>query len=142
MDLAHLTGQRPADLLKLNRGDIRDGLLFFTQNKTGNKLRIEITGELETLIARILSREHQTTGGDGLIQDGNGQRLSYGALRSRFDKARIAAGVSFQFRDIRAKTATDTDNLALAQKLLGHKTRTMTEHYTRNRKGDKVSPLK
>jgi integrase len=62
MDLAHLTGQRPADLLKLNRGDIRDGLLFFTQNKTGNKLRIEITGELNTLIKRILSREHKTMG--------------------------------------------------------------------------------
>jgi len=50
--------------------------------------------------------------------------------------------VSFQFRDIRAKTARDTENLARAQTLLGHKTRAMTEHYTRNRKGDKVSPLK
>jgi integrase len=46
------------------------------------------------------------------------------------------------FRDIRAKAATDIDGLTRAQKLLGHKTRTMTEHYTRNRKGDKVSPLK
>ena len=48
---------------------------------------------------------------DALLQDGNGQRLSYGALRSRFDKAQEAAGVHFQFRDIRAKTATDTENL-------------------------------
>ena len=142
MDLAHLTGQRPADLLKLNRGDIRDGLLWFTQNKTGNKLRIEIVGELQKLIERILSREHRVMGGDALLQDGNGQRLTYGALRSRFDKAREEAGISFQFRDIRAKTATDTGSLAHAQMLLGHKTRAMTEHYTRNRKGDKVSPLK
>ncbi len=63
-------------------------------------------------------------------------------MRPRFDAARKAAKVSFQFRDIRAKSATDLENLAHAQKLLGHKTRAMTEHYTRNRKGEKVSPLK
>lgn len=142
MDLAHLTGQRPADLLKLNRTDIRDEMLWFTQNKTGKKLRVEIVGELQTLIERVLCRDHHIMGGDALLQDGNGQRLTNGALRARFGKARTAAGVSFQFRDIRAKTATDTENLAHAQKLLGHKTRTMTEHYTRNRKGEKVSPLK
>lgn len=142
MDLAYLTGQRPADLLKLNRSDIRDGMLWFTQNKTGKKLRIEIVGELKLLIDRILSREHSKKGGDALLQDGNGQRLTTGALRSRFDKAREIAGVDFQFRDIRAKAATDTEDLTRAQRLLGHKTRTMTEHYTRNRKGDKVSPLK
>lgn len=64
--------------------------------------------------------------------------LNYTTFRSQFDKARKAAKVNFQFRDIRAKSATDTENLAHAQKLLGHKTRAMTEHYTRNRKGEKV----
>lgn len=34
----------------------------------------------------------------------------------------------------------DTKDLARAQRLLGHKTRSMMEHYTRNRKGEKVSP--
>lgn len=142
MDLALLTGQRPADLLKMNRGDIRDGELCLAQNKTGKPLRITITGELKDLIERILSRQHRIMGGDALLQDGNGQRLTPSALRTRFDKARKAAGIDFQFRDIRAKTATDTENLAHAQKLLGHKSRAMTEHYTRNRKGEKVSPLK
>lgn len=142
MDLAYLTGQRPADLLKLNRGDIRDGTLWFTQNKTGKKLRINIVGELEILMQRILGRQHSVMGGDGMLQDGNGQRLTYGALRTRFDRARKAANVDFQFRDIRAKTATDTDDLARSQQLLGHKTRAMTEHYTRNRRGEKVEPLK
>ena len=77
-----------------------------------------------------------------MLQDGDGQRLTYCALRTRFDRARKDANVDFQFRDIRAKTATDTQDLGRAQKLLGHKTRTMTEHYTRNRKGDKVKPLR
>lgn len=142
MDLAYLTGQRPADLLKFNRTDIREGELCLSQNKTGKPLRITITGELESLVERIVNRQHRIMGGDALLQDGNGQRLTIGTLRFRFDKARTLAGVSFQFRDIRAKTATDTENLAHAQKLLGHKSRTMTEHYTRNRKGEKVSPLK
>ncbi|HJV51413.1 MAG TPA: hypothetical protein VJ652_08140 [Noviherbaspirillum sp.] len=56
-------------------------------------------------------------------------------------KARDAAGVSFQFRDLRAKAATDTDDLAHAQRLLGHKNRSTTEIYTRERKGDLVRPL-
>lgn len=142
MDLAYLTGQRPADLLKLNRSDIQEGALLITQNKTGKKLRINIVGELGELIERIIGRPDNTTGCDAMLQDGNGQRLSYGALRTRFDKARKAAEVDFQFRDIRAKTATDTDDLARSQQLLGHKTRAMTEHYTRHRKGEKVEPLK
>jgi hypothetical protein len=37
-----------------------------------------------------------------LIQDEHGEPLTYVALRSRFDAARIAAKTSFEFRDIRA----------------------------------------
>jgi integrase len=142
MDLAYLTGQRPADLLKFNESDIRNGELCMVQNKTTKALRIAITGELQELLERILNRSNRAKECRALLQDGNGQRLSACSLRSRFDKARKAAGISFQFRDIRAKTATDFQNLANAQKLLGHKSRTMTEHYTRNRKGEQVSPLK
>ena len=72
----------------------------------------------------------------------HGQPLSQLALRSRFDKARQLAGVEFQFRDIRAKAATDTGDLAHSQKLLAHKNREMTEHYVRARKGDRVKPLR
>lgn len=141
MDLALLTAQRPADVLKMNRADIRDGALWVTQNKTGKKLRIAIVGELAAVIDRILSRPHKTNG-PALIQNEAGSRISYAALRSRFDKARAAAGVDFQFRDLRAKAATDVADLAHAQKLLGHKTRNMTEHYTKARAGEKVEPLR
>lgn len=77
-----------------------------------------------------------------LIQDENGQPLTYFALRSRFGKARELAGVSFQFRDLRAKAATDTGDLAHSQKLLAHKNREMTEHYVRTRIGERVRPLR
>lgn len=67
--------------------------------------------------------------------------MTYDALFNRFEKARKAAGIHFQLRDLRAKAATDLEDLALAQKLLGHSSRSMTEHYVKRRAGEKVSPL-
>ena len=141
MDLALLTGQRPADVLKLKRTDIRDGALWIVQNKTGARLGIEITGELAATIARINARPRKAISAY-VIQDENGQPLTQCALRSRFDKARTLAKVDFQFRDIRAKAATDTGDLAHSQTLLGHKNRDMTEHYVRARIGERVKPLR
>lgn len=136
-----LTGQRPADVLKIKRTDIRDGALWIVQNKTGARLGIEITGELAAVIERINQRPRKAIS-TFLIQDENGQPLSQGALRSRFDKARTLAKVDFQFRDIRAKAATDTGDLAHSQKLLAHKNREMTEHYVKSRIGERVKPLR
>lgn len=141
MDMALLTGQRPADVLKIKREDIRDGALFIAQNKTGAKRAIEIGGELALLLDRIAARRRERLSAF-LIQDDNGRPLTMLALRGRFDKARTAAGVEFQFRDIRAKTASDTGDLAHSQKLLGHKSRDMTEHYVRERLGQRVKPLR
>lgn len=141
MDVALLTGQRPADVLKLKRADIQDGALHITQNKTGTRLAIEVTGELATVLERITKRPRVSYSAY-LIQDDNGQPISQTTLRSRFDKARELAGVEFQFRDIRAKAATDTGDLAHSQKLLAHKNREMTEHYVKRRLGERVSPLR
>ena len=141
MDLALLTGQRPADVLKLKRTDIRDGALWIVQNKTGARLGIEITGELAATIVKINERPRKAISAY-LIHDENGQPLTQCTLRSRFDKARTLAKVDFQFRDIRAKAATDTGDLAHSQILLGHKNRDMTEHYVRSRTGERVRPLR
>ena len=113
MDLALLTGQRPADVLKLKRTDIRDGALRIVQNKTGQRLGVEVTGQLAAVIARITERPRRAISA-WLIQDENGQPLTQFALRARFDKARTLAKIDFQFRDIRAKAATDTGDLAHA----------------------------
>lgn len=141
MDVAYLTAQRPADVLKMKRADIREGYLSVTQNKTGQKMRVEIVGELRQVIDRILNRPRQAIG-LYLIQNDKGQPLSTASLRGGFERARIAAGVSFQFRDLRAKAATDLEDLHHAQKLLGHSNREMTEHYTRKRKGETVQSVK
>lgn len=141
MDAALLTGQRPADVSKIMRADIRDGALRITQNKTRATRAIEIVGELEAVIERINARKRERCSAF-LIQDDDGRPLTMLALRGRFAKARKAAGVSFQFFDIRAKTASDTGDLGHAQRLFGHKNRDMTEHYVRERIGQRVKPLR
>ena len=102
MDLAMLTGQWPADVLKLKRTDIRDGALWIVQNKTGARLGIEVTGELIPVIAKINERPRRPISA-WLTQDENGQPHSSFALRSRFDDARTLPPVDFHFQDIRTK---------------------------------------
>lgn len=141
MQLALLTAQRPADVLKIKRSDVREGALWVRQNKTGHQLAIALSGELGLLVTRLL-QEAQGHHGPYLPADPDGTRLSYFAMRSRFDRARQLAGVDFQFRDLRAKAATDTQDLAHSQRLLAHKNREMTAHYVKRRTGERVAPLR
>jgi len=150
MDLAYLTGQRPADTLKFAESHIRDGELWVEQGKRGKKLRITVSGELAVVIERIRKRKATCRSKcDALVVNEAGDRLLSDALRFRFDRARLAAGIDkdlFQFRDLRAKAGTDKTELSgdirAAQLQLGHASLKMTEHYVRERKGDKVSPTK
>src|SRR5690606_27505122 len=57
MDLAYLTGQRPADVLAMDERDLRDGAIEIAQGKTGAKLRIEVAGDLAAALDRIAARK-------------------------------------------------------------------------------------
>lgn len=156
LDLAYLTGQRPADTLRMSSLHINAGALTVVQGKTDKKLRIEITGELSALIERINGRKktyqiHTLI----LICNELGRPLTELALRSRFEKARSAAAKqniaikeqieAFQFRDLRAKAGTDkaeSHGMRAAQDQLGHESMAMTEHYVRGRLGQKVTPTR
>ncbi|HDR8952683.1 TPA: tyrosine-type recombinase/integrase [Burkholderia vietnamiensis] len=148
MELAYLTGQRPADVLKMDERDVRDGVVAIRQNKTGARLRIEIVGELATLLDQLaLRKAKHNPRSTRLIVDEDGKPLGRAALRFRFDRARDAAGIAkdeFQFRDLRAKAGTDKESasdLRGAQSLLGHGSVAMTEHYVRKR-GRTVTPTR
>ncbi|WP_239690237.1 tyrosine-type recombinase/integrase [Pseudomonas syringae] len=150
MDLAYLTGQRVTDTRLMDERDIRNGELWITQGKTQVKRRIQIIGELETLLARIMARKAtykvRTT---QLIVSADGSAMTHAMLRNRFDDARSAAGIeksAFQLRDLRAKAGTDkaesSGDILKARDQLGHTTVGMTEKYVRERKGKQVTPTR
>lgn len=83
MDLAYLTGQRPADTLRMTEHDIIEGHLIVTQAKTQQPLRIIIAGKLADLVERIRARKatHRIVTG-ALLTNTNGKRLTAPVLRN------------------------------------------------------------
>ncbi|HEY0064157.1 MAG TPA: tyrosine-type recombinase/integrase [Telluria sp.] len=155
MDLAYLTGQRPADTLRMTEHDILDGHLVITQEKTKQPLRIQITGKLADLLERIQARKdgHSIVTAALLVNE-HGRRLTGPALRYQFDRAKAEAAVAapgladslskFRFYDLRAKAADDTSDdrgEQAASDLLGHDSvKTTQRHYLR--RGKIVAPTK
>ncbi len=162
MELAYLTGQRPADVLKLTLADIKDDAISFRQNKTSKRLRIVIEGQLALLIEQLKKRppKNRKVQSLALICNEQGAALSALALRFRFEKAREAAAKkaheqkqfelataikAFQFRDLRAKAGTDKEEsagMAAAKDQLGHADEQMTRRYVQHRKGKLVTPTR
>lgn len=164
MDLSYLTGQRPADVLKMMETDIRDGVLEVKQNKTKKRLRILLNDEngcrteLGKVIDRIRARPRRIRS-LFLIATSAGTPLNQCTLRIRFDAARklaaeevensnsvesyaLAARIrQFQFRDIRPKAASEIGDLTQASKLLGHTEQEITKKVY-IRVGETVKPTK
>jgi integrase len=138
LELAYFTGQRPSDVLKMMRADVRDGALWVAQGKTGAKVRIAVVGPLAAVVERLTG---YPVGSVYLVRDERGQRLTLSALRKRFWIARAKAGADWQIRDLRAKAASDLDTAQKAQALLGHSSASTTDGYIRARVGQVVSPV-
>ena len=148
MDLAYLTGQRPADVRRMNLADIKDGALEVRQGKTGALVRIAVEGELAEVIARIKNEAAgRRVASMMMLADKSGRVIGLNALSRRFAAAVKEAGLSgIQLRDLRAKAATDkaeaSGSMMEAQRQLGHTNVTMTQHYVRQRRGEKVTPTR
>lgn len=160
MDLSYLSGQRPADVLKMSKHDIRNDELHVRQNKTRHVLRIRLhvdgqATELGACVDRLLARPLQSMSGE-LICAERGQPLTMKMLRDRFETAREAAAKeadkarkadlakrvrAFQFRDIRPKAASEMTSLDEASSLLGHTDKQITKRVYR-RAGEVVKPTK
>ncbi|PJY93808.1 tyrosine-type recombinase/integrase [Pseudomonas donghuensis] len=162
MDLAYLTGQRPADVLSMRTTDCVDGYLHVSQGKTAKKLRIELSttglvNQLGLLVERILiQRKDRSVRNPYLINTEDGRNVTASMLRLRFDDARKAAIARaldnqdkvladkikrFQFRDIRPKAASEIGDLGHASRLLGHTDKRITETVYR-RIGEVVKPTR
>lgn len=162
MDLAYLTGQRPADVLSMRAVDCIEGYLQVSQGKTAKKLRIELSSSnqanhLGLLVERLLmQRKERAVRNPYLITTEGGRNVTASMLRLRFDDARKAAIRhaleaqdkllaeqirQFQFRDIRPKAASEIGDLAHASRLLGHSDKRITETVYR-RVGEVVQPTR
>jgi integrase len=160
MDLAYLSGQRPADVLKMSKSDIRNDELHVLQNKTRHALRITLhvggeSTQLGACLDRLLARQVKSMSGE-LICTEQGQPMTMKMLRDRFEAARTAAAKqaekarqddlakrirAFQFRDIRPKAASEMSSLQDASDLLGHTDKQITKRVYR-RAGEVVKPTK
>jgi integrase len=79
-----------------------------------------------------------------VVADDKGRQITKGRMERAWQAARAAAGVEdIQFRDIRAKSATEAERRGQDyQKLLGHTSAAMSERYLRGRRVERVEPLK
>ena len=163
MDLAYLTGQRPADVLSMRASDVIGDHLHVAQGKTSKKLRIQLlnieagSNGLGVLVLRLLEqRKARAVRNPYLIVTEDGRNVTRAMLRLRFDDARkvaaaealknldqeLSAGIkAFQFRDIRPKAASEIADLGSASKLLGHTDKRITQTVYR-RVGEVVAPTK
>jgi len=160
MDLAYLSGQRPADVLVMRKDDIEGGALNVEQNKTHKKLRIllEVEGretEFGALIRSIQAQNERHSSPYMILTD-EGRRVTAAMLRHRWDDAREEAAKAalengdaalaskirqFQFRDIRPKAASEITSIEDASLLLGHTKGDITERVYR-RVGAIAKPTK
>lgn len=150
MDLAYLTGQRPADVIAMSQTDIEGDYLTVKQGKTGKRLRIlmqvdGIKNSLGVLIDAIVARTKQHTS-KRFILNTSGRQVSQEMLRNRWDDAREKARLKaisegalgdaekiaqFQFKDIRPKAASEITDISDASLLLGHSKQEITNRVYR-----------
>jgi integrase len=131
MRLALYTIQRPADVLRIGLGDVKDGLLFIRQNKTGEPLRITISGDLSAVIAECKNdiELHKS-----FVHNRDGNQYQVKSMSGMFYKAAQAAEVfDCGLEDLRAKGATDMyqagADIRAIQALLGHRNEATTWIY-------------
>lgn len=150
MDLALLTGQRQGDIVHLKWSQIKSECpreqwaIEIDQRKTGKKLAIIISNEVEKVLDRAwlmephVSREYvlRTKWGKPYTDDG------FRALWQRSCRSWESAGnPRFHFHDLRAKAISDNQDLDAAYLLAGHLDIKMTRRvYDRARRV--VQPLR
>ncbi len=146
MDLAVLTSLRPADLLGLERSNLTDEGIHIDTRKTGKRLIIQWSEELRRVVKRALSLPPHIR--QPLISNRRGKPYTvsgYNSIWYRWMRKAVAdkdnpLTESFQFRDLRAKSASD-DRLESATARLGHSDPRLTENIYR-RKPTIVRPLR
>lgn len=152
MELTYRTLQRPeSDILGWTPANIRQKaggkVLRVEQHKTGQILEIALDGDLLTLIESavgeipVLRRPIvHTRAGGAYTYDGLGSMLKRAQAKARLKMPSLE---SFGFRDLKGKGATDMwlagEQIERIQALCGHKDKTTTEIYVKQRWRESVA---
>jgi len=146
MLLALVTGQRIGDISNMKFSDIWDDMLHITQEKTGSKLAIPLSLKCEKL--NLTLRDVVSMCRDAVVSKylvhfrhstsmaSRGNRVPANSLTTTFKKARDKCGLVWE----KGTAPTFHEQRSLAerlyreqgidtQKLLGHKSRKMTDKY-------------
>ncbi|ATW33106.1 site-specific integrase [Candidatus Williamhamiltonella defendens] len=145
MNLALLTGQRLGDIQQMQWQDIHDGKWWLQQEKTGMKLAIPLTLNLEAIeetFEGILNQCREQIGGEKYVLIKKGKDTPASArLSEGFKELRKKSGLKWEgtppsFHEIRSLSArlySEAKGKEFAQKLLGHKSANMTDKYRDSR---------
>ena len=127
MDLAVMTGQRQGDILALRWDAIRGMEIHLEQSKTGKRLAIEITPDLESVLDRCwnlpMRSEYILTARHGNRYTGEGFRACWQRTMRKYVRS---GGKRYTFHDLRALAATRCATPEIAMRLLGHSNISMT----------------
>ncbi|WP_235654897.1 tyrosine-type recombinase/integrase, partial [Salmonella enterica] len=151
--LALVTGQRLGDICNLKFSDIWDDMLHITQEKTGSKLAIPLNLKCDALnitLREVISQCRDAVVSKYLVQyrhttsqANRGDQVSANTLTTAFKKAREKCGIKWEqgtaptFHEQRSLSERLYREQGLdTQKLLGHKSRKMTDRYNDDRGKD------
>lgn len=142
MDIGYLTGSRVQDILDIKLQDITTEGLYIRQGKTKKKMLFLMSPALEDAIARARALPRPIRGMH-LLCNRRGQPYDYRTFNDHWLKAVREVGIEdIHFHDIRAKAATDAEDMGLDyQALLGHTTKAMSDKYLRVKRIAKVPAL-
>lgn len=140
MDLALLTGQRLGDILGIRLSDIREDGIHFEQRKTGKRLVVEWTAELEEVVSAGKGLRRRVTGLH-LLTNSRGQPYTTQTFKNLWQRTmKNWYGERFTFHDLRAKSASDAGSDSEAQARMGHASVEITRRVYR-RAPTRVQPL-
>jgi len=133
MLIAYYTAQRISDVLAIRLDDVRSDGVIFRQQKTGQRLMVEMSPGLRDAIQR--AKRLQSTQPIYLLGKRDGQPRKYSSTKELLGRAAKAARVEdIGWHDIRAKSITDAKAQGLdAQALAGHTNEAQTRRYLRGK---------
>ena len=153
MLLALVTGQRLGDICKMKFSDVWDDMLHIEQEKTGSRLALPLSLKCEILgltLREVISKCRDAVVSTYLVhsrhttsQAPRGDGVSSNSLTTTFKKARDKCGIEWEagtaptFHEQRSLSERIYREQGIdTQKLLGHKSRKMTDKYNDDRGKD------